>query len=220
MPTGQEVKFGSASGHLVRVPNSKAGVVIIQEWWGLVPHIKDIAGRLAHEGYTALAPDLYHGKSTVEAEEASHLMQGLDWGRATQEIGEAVRYLREREHCSRVGIVGFCMGGALTMIAAATAGVDAYAAFYGFPPHGAAPLDRITAPGIIFFGENETTFSIPDAKSFVEQQRARGRDADIVVYSGAGHAFYNDARPEAYQDRAAKDAWRRTLELFKKHLAV
>src|SRR5262245_5165210 len=104
MPTAQDVSFGSATGHLVRAPGSTAGVVVIQEWWGLVPHIKDIVARLAREGYTALAPDLYHGKATVEAEEASHLMQGLDWGQAANEMAGAVRYLREQEHCQRVGV--------------------------------------------------------------------------------------------------------------------
>lgn len=219
MSTAHDVKFGSASGHLVRSPGSTAGVVVIQEWWGLVPHIKDIAERLAREGFTALAPDLYHGKSTVDAEEASHLMQGLDWGVAAKEMAGAVRYLRETEKCARVGVVGFCMGGALAMIAAATAGVDAYAVFYGFPPKGAAPLDKIAAPGLIFFGENEGFFSIPDAKAFVQDQHKRGREADMVVYPGAGHAFYNDTRPEAYNDKAARDAWGRTIDLFRQHLA-
>jgi carboxymethylenebutenolidase len=214
MASAQDVSIGSATGHLAPASGTKAGVVVIQEWWGLVPHIKDIASRFQQEGYTALAPDLYHGKSTVDAEEASHLMEGLDWNRAAREIGEAVRYLRDHERCARVGVVGFCMGGALAIIAAATAPVDAYASFYGFPPKNAAPLDRITAPGIIFFGENEKTFSVPDARSFVEEQRARGRQADIVIYPKAGHAFYNDTRPEAYNETAARDAWRRTTELF------
>jgi carboxymethylenebutenolidase len=214
----ESVNLGSTTGYLVRADGSKSGVVVIQEWWGLVPHIKDIASRVANAGYTALAPDLYHGKSTVEAEEASHLMQGLDWALATKEIGEAVRYLRDREHCRRVGVAGFCMGGALTMIAAATAPVDAYASFYGFPPKGAAPLQNITAPGILFFGEKETTFSIPDAQAFAEQQQKRGREAEVIVYPGAGHAFYNDARPEAYKEGPAKDAWARTLDLFARTL--
>ena len=157
----------------------RAGVVVIQEWWGLVPHIEDVADRFAALGYVALAPDLYHGKSTVEAEEAHHLMEGLDWGRAAEELAGAVAYLRSVAAVSRVGVVGFCMGGALTVIAAADPGVDAYASFYGFPPAGAVALDRIDAPGLIYFGEHEDAFSVPDAQAFAQQQRERGKQAQL-----------------------------------------
>jgi carboxymethylenebutenolidase len=196
------------------------GIIVLQEWWGLVPHIKDAAARFAAQGYVALAPDLYHGKSTLEAAEAQHLMEGLDWGRAAKEIAGAVRYLREVEGATRVGVTGFCMGGALTVIAATQPGVNAYVAFYGFPPKGAAALDRITAPGLLLFGEEEPYFSVPDAQAFADRQRAQGRQAEVVIYPGAGHAFFNDTRPEAYRKDAANDAWRRTLEHFGRHLRV
>jgi carboxymethylenebutenolidase len=117
-----------------------------------------------------------------------------------------------------VGVTGFCMGGALTIIAAAQPGVDAYVAFYGFPPAGAVDLDKITAPGLILFGEKEEYFSVPEAKAFAERQRQRGRAAEVVVYPGAGHAFFNNERPEAFRPDAANDAWRRTLEHFGRHL--
>ena len=222
---GESVQFdsaaGAASGYLAQPAGSaevRAGVVVIQEWWGLVPHIEDVAERFAALGYLALAPDLYHGKSTVEAEEAHHLMEGLDWGRASRELAGAVAYLRGVSGVSRVGVVGFCMGGALTVIAAADPGVDTYASFYGFPPPGTSALDRINAPGLIFFGEHENAFSVPDAQAFAERQRRSGKQAEVVVYPGAGHAFFNDTRPEAYQQAAAVDAWRRTVELFERHL--
>lgn len=223
MASGTNVKFstraGEAGGYLSKPASGKAGatkaaVVVIQEWWGLVPHIKDVADRFAAEGYVALAPDLYHGKSTVEAAEAQHLMEGLDWGRAAQEIAGATGYLRKAEGAARVGVAGFCMGGALAMIAATQPGVDAYAAFYGFPPKGAAPLDDVTAPGLIFFGEQEGFFSVPDAQAFAGAQRTKGRACEVIVYPGAGHAFFNDTRSEVYRRDAATDAWRRTLELF------
>jgi carboxymethylenebutenolidase len=209
---------GSAPGYLSRPRKGRPGVVVIQEWWGLVPHIKDVAGRLAGQGYLSLAPDLYDGKTTVEAEEARHLMEGLDWGRAAQQLAGAVAYLREVEGATKVGVVGFCMGGALTMIAACQPGVDAFAAFYGIPPKGAAPLEKITAPGLLIFGEHETHFSVPDARAFVEGQRQRGREAELVIYPGAGHGFFNDSRPEVFHKDAANDAWRRTLALFGEHL--
>lgn len=205
---------GEARGYLVRPGPHRVGVVVLQEWWGLVPHIQDIADRLAAQGYIALAPDLYHGKTTVDAEEANHLMQGLDWGRAAQEIAGAVRHLREAEGCTRVGVVGFCMGGALTLVAASQGGVDAYAAFYGFPPASAAEVDRIPCPGLIFFGEQEGFFSVPDAQAFAGRQRERGIPTEVIVYPGAGHAFFNDTRPEAFHAQAAHDAWRRTLALL------
>jgi carboxymethylenebutenolidase len=112
------------------------------------------------------------------------------------------------------------MGGALTVIAATQPGVDAYVAFYGFPPAGAASVERITAPGVLFFGEKEEHFSVPDAQAFAANQRKRGREAEVVVYPGAGHAFFNDTRPEAYRKEAANDAWRRTLDHFGRHLRL
>jgi carboxymethylenebutenolidase len=213
-----DVTTGTTEGVLARPGAEKAGVIVLQEWWGIVPHIEDVVRRFAAHGYVALAPDLYHGKSTLDAEEASHLMNGLDWGRAAVEIQAAVRHLREKEGCTRVGIVGFCMGGALAMIGAAVADVDAYAAFYGFPPKGGADLSKVAAPGLLFFGEHEGFFSVPDAQSFAQAQTARGIATDVVVYPGAGHAFFNDTRPEAYERNAANDAWRRTLALFSARL--
>jgi len=215
---------GPASGYLARPDGERAAgggpaVVVVQEWWGLVPHIEDVTRRFADQGYMALAPDLYHGSKTVDAEEAHHLMEGLDWARAAAELAGAVTHLRAVEGATSVGIVGYCMGGALAMIAAASAEVDAYAAYYGFPPEGAADVDAITAPGLIVFGEHEDFFSVPDAQAFAERQRAAGRDADVVVYPNAGHAFFNDARPEAYSADAATAAWQRTLALFAKHLS-
>ena len=222
MTTSSNVTFsseaGQASGYLARPGKAIPGIIVLQEWWGLVPHIKDVAGRFAAQGYIALAPDLYHGKTTVEAAEAEHLLKGLDWARAAKEIAGAVRHLREVEGATKIGVVGFCMGGALTVIAATQPGVDAYAAFYGFPPAGAAPLEKIAAPGLLFFGEDEPFFSVPDAKAFAEGQRKRGREAEVIIYPGAGHAFFNNERPEAYRKDAANDAWRRTLDLFGRHL--
>src|SRR3990172_3810644 len=97
---------GQASGYVARPGKGLPGVIVLQEWWGLVPHIKDVAGRFAAQGYVALSPDLYHGKSTVEAAEAEHLMKGLDWARAATEIAGAVRYLRQSEGGARGGVVG------------------------------------------------------------------------------------------------------------------
>ena len=223
MASGQMVRFragaADAEGFLARPGATRPGVVVIQEWWGLVDHVKDMVDRFAAQGYVAMAPDLYHGKNTLQAEEASHLMSGLDWARAVEEIGGAIRHLRDVEKCDRVGVVGYCMGGALTMLAASLPGVDAYASYYGFPPKEAGDaVNRIAAPGLIFFGEDEGFFSIPDAQAFAERQRQAGRSCEVIVYEGAGHAFNNDDRPEAFNQHASNDAWRRTLALFGTHL--
>lgn len=208
-----------ASGYLSSPAAApRAGIIVLQEWWGLVPHIKDVADRLAAEGYLALAPDLYHGQSTVEAEEAQHLMEGLDWALATREMKAAADHLRG-QGCAKVGAIGFCMGGALSCIASATAGIDAAAAFYGFPPP-PNPMDTPCPPTLVLFGEDENFFSIPDARAWAEKQRAAGvADSEVVVYPGAGHAFFNDTRPDAYHEASARDAWKRSLELFARHLA-
>lgn len=204
----------TASGYLVRPAAGRPGLVVIQEWWGLVPHIQDVVSRFAEQGYVALAPDLYHGKKTTDAAEAEHLMKDLDWARAATEIAGAVRHLREAEGCTHVGVVGFCMGGALSVIAASQPGVDAYVAFYGFPPQRAVDHGKITAPGLLLIGESDEYFSIPDIKEFVAQQRSRNIPTELVLYPETGHAFFNDTRPEAYKADAANDAWRRTLALF------
>jgi carboxymethylenebutenolidase len=220
---GRQVSFatpyGLAEGYLTGRGEGRPAIVVIQEWWGLVPHITDLADRLAREGYMALAPDLYHGKRTVEAEEAHHLMQGLDWTRATAELYGAVAHLHEREHASKVGVVGFCMGGALTVLAAQDPAVASYVSFYGFPPTPPdAPPRSIQAPGLLLFGEHEHVFSVEQARTFAAAQQQLGIPTTIVEYPGAGHAFLNDTRPEVYHPDAAKDAWQRMLAHFARTL--
>jgi carboxymethylenebutenolidase len=228
MSNGQMIEFstksGPAAGYLTgqfgggAAGNAhKPGLIVVQEWWGLVPHIQDVADRFAAEGYLALAPDLYHGKSTVDAEEASHLMHGLDWPRAIEELAAAAAYLRDEQQVSHVGVVGYCMGGALAMLAATTGTVDAYVSYYGFPPQ-TDLTGKITAPGRLFFGEREDTFNLDHAKAFVDAQKQNGIDTGIKLYPGAGHAFFNDTRKQVYNAEASADSWTRTLEFFKANL--
>ena len=217
MSKGKMVEFQAGQARAQGFQSAPAGVVVLQEWWGLVPHIEDLAARFARQGYLTLAPDLYHGKKTLEAAEAQHLMEGLDWGRAVEEIGGAVAHLRA-QGCPKVGVVGFCMGGALSLLGAATADVDAAVAFYGFPPP-PNPLGKKCPPALVLFGEEEGFFDVPAAKAWAEGQRGMGvADTEVVIYPGAGHAFFNDTRPEAYHAASAQDAWRRTLAHFQKHL--
>jgi carboxymethylenebutenolidase len=156
MTQAQTISFGSSkgtsSGYLARPErrsrDGQPGVVVIQEWWGLVQHIKDVTRRFAEQGYITLAPDLYHGKTTREAEEAHHLAEGLDWGQAAAEMAGAGSYLREREGTTSVGVIGFCMGGALAMIAATGEGSSspynvAHAAFFLQIEELGRPVSRI-----------------------------------------------------------------------------
>lgn len=215
--SGKMIEFPAGAARAHGYQSAPAGIVVLQEWWGLVPHIEDVARRFAGQGYLTLAPDLYHGKKTVEAAEAEHLMKGLDWGRAVEEIGAAVAHLRA-QGCPKVGIVGFCMGGALSLLGAATAQVDAAVAFYGFPPP-PNPLGKKCPPALVFFGEEEGFFDVPAAQAWAEAQRGLGvADTQVVVYPGAGHAFFNDTRPEAFHQPSAADAWKRTLAHFSEHL--
>lgn len=227
MSNGRLIEFstksGVATGYLSGPAAAggaapKAGIVVVQEWWGLVPHIEDIADRFAAQGYLALAPDLYHGKSTVDAEEASHLMHGLDWARAIEEMAAAATYLRTEQQTPKVGIVGFCMGGAAAMLAATTGAVDAYVSYYGFPPQ-ADLVANIKVPGRLFFGEREETFSVANAQAFTDAQEQKGIDTELVQYPGAGHAFFNDTRTTVYRADAAADTWTRTLAFFTQQLS-
>lgn len=208
---------GRADGFLSRpADRPHAGEVILQEWWGLVPHIEDVARRFAVQGYLALAPDLYHGKFTAEKEEAQHLMEGLDWALAATEIKGAVDFLRA-QGCAKVGVTGFCMGGALTCIGAATAGIDSAVSSCGFPA-ASVYIAATCPPTLIFFGENDAVFSMADAQAWAEQQRTDGvGDTEVVVYLGAGHAFFNDTREDVFHAPSATDAWNRTLAHFGKH---
>jgi carboxymethylenebutenolidase len=223
---GEKVTFPSnahtCEGYLA-LPRGGRGpaVVVIQEWWGLVPHIQDLADRFAAEGFLALAPDLYHGKTTKSPDDAAKMLMELDADRATAEILGAGGYLLGRPECSSstFGVVGFCMGGALAQ-SAATRGekVGAAVSFYGGFKDVKLDWQRLKAPLLMIYGEMDD--GVPASKGIELQKelRAMGKDVNVAVYPGADHAFFNDTRPEVYNERAAEDAWRRTIELFRQHL--
>jgi carboxymethylenebutenolidase len=197
-------------------------VVVIQEWWGLVPHIEDLVDRFAAEGFCAIAPDLYHGKTTKSPDEAGKLLMELDVERAGKEIAGAGAYLLRRPECSssKYAVIGFCMGGALAQYAATADAehVGAAASFYGGFKKVSPEWEKLQAPILLIYGENDQGVPAESGRMRAEKLRALGKEVELVIYPGANHAFFNDARPEVYHPDAAADAWRRTLELFRRQL--
>lgn len=197
------------------------GLVVIQEWWGLVPHIRDVAERFAIEGFAALAPDLYHGQATSEPDEARKLAMELDREQAVAEIAAAMSYLQgmEQVHPKAIGVVGFCMGGSLTMAtAAASQQVGAAVVFYGMPRE-LEIVSAIKAPLLGLYGEEDHGIPVDMVRSMEQKLQEHAVMHEVHIYPGAGHAFFNDSRPHIYQPDAAQDAWERTLGWFRKYLS-
>jgi carboxymethylenebutenolidase len=203
---------------------SAPGIVVIQEWWGLNDQIRGVADKLVKAGYRALVPDLYRGKIALEENEATHLMQGLDFGAAAgQDIRGAVQYLKSTGS-AKVGVTGFCMGGALTLLAAVNVPeADAFAVWYGCPPLEYVDATKIRAPLLAHWGTQDTVISIDKVDALEKKLRDAKVPFEFHRYE-AKHAFANetaDSKNLAYLKHnaaAAELAWKRTLEFFAKHL--
>ena len=221
---GEIVSFKSngsmGSGYLA--DGGGPGVIVIQEWWGLVPHIKDVADRFSAEGFTALAPDLYRGEAASEPDEAGKLMMGLKLDRAGKDLSGAVDFLQERTGKSKVGVVGYCMGGGLTLTLACQRpdAVAAAAPFYGVIPWAEAQPDwsAITAVVEGHYAENDAFASPEAARALEADLKGRGKTATFHIYPGTDHAFFNDERPDVFNATAAATAWSRVLALFRANL--
>jgi len=195
-------------------------VVVIQEWWGLVPHIEDICRRFGEEGFVALAPDLYHGQSADEPDDARKLAMALERDRAVAEIRAASEYLVGLDHVSPkyVGVVGWCMGGGLALSSAADgAQIGAAVAFYG-RPLSEEDTARLNVPVMGLYAEHDHGITTSDVKQFEAGLQEQGVPHLIHIYPGTSHAFFNDTRPEIFDTAAAADAWARTLAWFRLHL--
>ncbi|MEV1288984.1 dienelactone hydrolase family protein [Micromonospora sp. NPDC049679] len=218
---------GSSEGYLaLPATGSGAGspaVIVIQEWWGLVPHITSVADRFASAGFVALAPDLYRGAHTSEPDEAGKLLMGLAMDQAAQDIAGAASYLVERpEVTGKVGAVGFCAGGSLALWSATLSDqIVATAGFYPVMPWERMRPDWSDYAGkaaLIHCSEEDGTSAaegIQTAKSCIENA---GGECVLYDYPGTKHAFFNDDRPEVYDRAASSSAWARTLELFRARL--
>jgi len=196
---------------------SRPAIIVIQEWWGLNEHIKDVARRFATEGYVALAPDLYHGVVTTEPDEARKQAMELGMRDAVGEIQQAIDFLKGQDVVNgRFGIVGFCMGGGLVLQTAANSpDIDAAIPFYGSPlsPEEAA---KVTAPVLSFLGTRDG-ISASDYEAMHAVFTEAGIPNKFQLYDGAQHAFFNDTRA-SYDETAAKDAWQQTLAWFATNL--
>jgi carboxymethylenebutenolidase len=200
------------------------GIVIIQEWWGLNDQIKGVAERFAASGYRALVPDLYRGQVGLDAKEAEHLMTNLNFGDAAgQDIRGAVQYLKASS--KKVGVTGFCMGGALTLLSAVfVPEADAAVTWYGFPPLEYIDASKIKAPLMGHFATDDAFFKIAQVDVLEEKLKAAGVRYTFHRYN-AQHAFANEnnvnpALPLKYDPTAAETAWTRTLEFFGKQLGA
>jgi len=194
------------------------GVVVVQEWWGLDDHIKDIANRFAAEGFVALAPDLYDGTVVYEPDEAGKLFMALDIGETEKKLRGAVIRLNEQTGRS-VGTVGFCMGGALSLFAACKnpSMVGACVDFYGIHPAVQYDWDGLQAPVLGIWGDQDEMV-IGNVPGYEEELSSRAKAHEFVHYPDADHAFFNDTRADAYREGDAADAWSRTLAWFREHL--
>ena len=214
----------AVQGYLAESAGARGAVVVIQEWWGLNDQIRGVADRIARAGYTALVPDLYRGKSTIAAEEAHHLMSNLNFGdAASQDVRGAVQHLKSAH--AKVGITGYCMGGALTVLGMTMAPeADAGVVWYGYPPLEFVDASKIKAPMLAHWAEQDQAF----AMSGVDALEQKLHDAG-VAYQGhrylAQHGFANETAQgpgrlpiTQYDATWSQMAWDRTFAFFGEHL--
>ncbi|NOT06632.1 MAG: dienelactone hydrolase family protein [Gemmatimonadales bacterium] len=223
---GQMIEF-PANGHTtsgyLAVPSSGrgAGLLVIQEWWGLVDHIKDVCDRLAAEGFVALAPDFYHGVATKSPDEAGKLFMALNIAKAGADLRGAAEALLDRPEVTspKVGALGFCMGGQLALYAGAEypERIGATVNFYGVHPNVRIDPAKIRGPVLAHFARRDSSVKEADARALVAKIEAAGGSIEAHYYD-ADHAFFNDTRPTVHDKECAGLAWERTLAFLRKSL--
>jgi carboxymethylenebutenolidase len=222
---GEQISFKTngttTPGYLARPAGPGPGVIVIQEWWGLVPHIENVADRFAAEGFVALAPDLFHGRSAKSADEAGKLMMSLEIDEASRDLSAAIEHLGAQAGVTggRIGTIGFCMGGALSLFAAcASRRVRACVVFYGGHPNVKPDLASLEAPVLGIFAGRDT-FVTPQVVADLDRRLTElGKPHTFHSYPNAAHAFFNDDRPEVYDQAAAADAWSKTIAFLRREL--
>lgn len=209
------------------VPEGKGyfpSVIVIQEWWGLNEHVKDIARRYAMEGYVAIAPDLYTRlghKITADPNEAGRLMNSLPQEDGLKDLNATVAFLKTRNEidANRIGVTGFCMGGGYAlMLPCVNSGIKAAVSYYGPVPNPDTPLKNLGSPVLYIFGEDDGWITKSDVERLRVAFQKYKKPGEIKTYPGCPHAFFNDTRPDVYRMAEAGDAWVRTLDFFSQYL--
>lgn len=204
------------SGYMARpIENgSYPSIIILQEWWGLDEHIRDVTRRFAREGYLALAPDLYHGSITDDPEQARSMSSGLDRSRATRDVITGIDHLLNHNMSNgKIYTIGYCMGGGISILVACNRKVNGAIVYYGGLPNPEDQLDNLQSPVLGIFGSDETD----RATSLENALNARGKESDIHIYEGAQHAFFNDSWEERYDSEASSDSWVKVLDFLNKN---
>src|SRR4030095_10947481 len=204
---GENVKFqsngGKTTGYLAIPKGGRGpGVVVIQEWWGLVPHIQDLCDRFSIEGFVALAPDLYHGKVAKSPDEAAKMMMALRIEEAEKDLKGAIDLLTTHEATTgeKVGIIGFCMGGALALYTATkNSKIGACVVFYGGHPKVKPDLPNLHAPALYISGDRDRSVTPAVVHDVERRIKDLGKQIEMKIYKDADHAFFNDTRPEVYK---------------------
>ena len=211
---------GATTAYVARPEqDSAAAVILIQEYWGINDHIRDIAGRYANEGYLCLAPDLYRGKVAKNPQEAGQFMQALPIEEGMEIIRQTIAEAKAKYNVQKLGITGYCMGGIFALRAACEIDELAAAApFYGDIPEEGV-LRKLKVPTLFIAGERDGWINPEKVNKLREAARKYDLPLEVVSYD-ADHAFFNDTRPEVYDGEAAADAWRRVLDLFRKNLTI
>lgn len=216
-----ESSGGPCDGYLALPPSgSGPAVIVIQEWWGLVGHITDVADRFAAEGFVALAPDLYHGAIAKEPDHAMKLLMGLAMDKAAMDIDGAATFLAQKSYVvgNGVGAIGFCMGGSLALWSATlSTKIIAAVAFYpGMPWARMSPMweNYSGKSAIIHCSESDGTSSAPGIQEAVTAIKAGQGNIEVFDYVGTHHAFFNNDRESVYDSKAAELAWNRTISFL------
>ncbi|MBE3604840.1 dienelactone hydrolase family protein [bacterium] len=225
----REVSFGGKAGALrAHVAEPSGGgvhpaVIVVQEWWGLDGHIKDIARRFATEGYFAVAPDLYSrqgNKVTNDPNVAGELMSGLAMADGIDDLLSTIGWIKAQKAANpaKIGVIGFCMGGSYaTLLPCVSRDIKAAAPFYGeIPPD--EKLRELNCPIFYAYGENDGWIRRADVDRLAAALKRFGKKGEVKVYAGCSHGFFNDTRKDVYNADAARDAWTRTLKLFEENL--
>ena len=209
---------GATTAYVAHPPTeADAAVILIQEWWGINDHIRDLAGRYAKEGYLCIAPDLYRGKVAKNTEEAGALMKALAVDDGLETIRKAIDAANETYEVKRFAINGFCMGGTFALRAACEIPeLKAAAPFYGDIP-GEGVLTKLKVPTLFIAGKRDAWINPEKVNTLQEIAVRHNLPVEVLSYD-ADHAFFNDTRPQVYDAEAAADAWRRVLEHFREHL--